>query len=426
MRQQEDKKSKYANIMKAIYKKIIFILPILAMLMSGCSNEEPYATASSDDFPQILDPLFPDHKKGELPVVANIARDANFKMDIVVTPSASTEVKWYIDDKEVAQGCKIDMALPAGSYTMKVVATNGSQSTYREGIVKVNPLASDPWSEKVGFERILAPGAPATIPGVNLGVVRSVKIGDIEVTNVTYHPEIESIQFEVPKNVSNGVHRLYFVDSDGNEYGANTVTISADALVISGAERMTVDTEVTLKGINLNTVTAMKLGDKTMEIVSKSNTEMVVKCPTMADGDYTLQGTASTGSVQFISGNQIVSQFKVAVSSQKTLWSGHHYVSWDQPDSSPNKTFNKLSADIFKAMKPGTTLTIHYSIEPSAEYHKMGVATGWWSDLIPQFEFQEDGVKTVEMTQEMLDKIAAEAGFLIVGHGFYIDMVTMK
>ena len=41
-------------------------------------------------------------------------------------------------------------------------------------------------------------------------------------------------------------------------------------------------------------------------------------------------------------------------------------------------------------------------------------------------EFQEDGVVEIVLTQEILSKILAEDGFLCVGHGYYVDKVTLE
>lgn len=402
------------------------MLPLMGMIFTACQSDEPFATVSATDAPQILDPLFPDKVKGELPVVANINRDQRFKMNLVVTPSATTTVTWYIDGAEYATGCKMDTTMLAGKYTMKVVAANAGKETYREGYIQVNPLPTDPTSAPRAFERIIAPGAPAVIYGTNLEQVQTLKFGDNIVSDFTYNAEEGSIAYEVPQSAQNGVYRLVLEDAEGVEYGANTVTVSAGALVIAGADRFTVGEEAVLTGINLNTVTSVKVGDVEAPIVSKTNTTLTVKCPAMADGDYMLTGTTDGGVVEFIAGAEIAQQIKVAVTSLRSLWSGHHYVSWHQEDGDANKTFNLIPIDTFKSIKPGSTLIINYSIKADDEYHKMGVATGWWADMIPQFEFQEDGVLELEMTKERLDRIADEAGFLIIGHGFYVDRVSVR
>lgn len=412
--------------MKLINKSILAAASTLLLMAGACQSDEPFSTVADTDAPQILDPLFADYVGGQPAVIANIHRDENFKMNLVVTPSSTTQVKWWIDDALLTEGCKLDTTFLAGTYTMKVTAENSAGSTYRMGVIKVSPLPDDPYSEAVGFERITAPGAPATLLGTNLDKVASLRFADGAEMPFTYDSSASCISYTVPETATNGVHRLILTDADGVDYGANTVTVSAGALVIAGAERMTVGENTTLTGINLNTVETLRLGDTPLTVVSKSNTSITVKCPEMEEGSYMLSGVAAAGDVQFIAGNEIVSAMKVEVSANKALWEGHHYVSWDNNDASPNKTFNLLPLSLFESMKPGTTLTFEYSIEPSAAYHKMGLATGWWTDLVPQFEFSTNGSVSIEMTAERLSLIKQQAGFIVIGHGFYIDRVTAK
>ena len=79
-------------------------------------------------------------------------------------------------------------------------------------------------------------------------------------------------------------------------------------------------------------------------------------------------------------------------------------------------------------MRAGSILRIHYSVEPTAEYHQIRTTTVAWNDLpgTAVIEFSEDGVAEVELTQEALDMIAAEGGFICVGHGYYVDLVTVE
>lgn len=61
---------------------------------------------------------------------------------------------------------------------MKVTATTSiGKSTYREGLIQVNPLADDPWATEIGFERIITTGAKAQLYGNNLDKVNSIVIG---------------------------------------------------------------------------------------------------------------------------------------------------------------------------------------------------------------------------------------------------------
>lgn len=414
--------------MKPIYKTLI-LMPALAFVLTGCSSDEPFATATDTDAPHILDPIFPDKVNGKLPVVANINRDANFKMTLTVTPSQSTVVEWFIDGESVATGTAIDMPLLAGSYPMKVTATTtAGKSTYREGIINVATLEGDPWATTASFERIIAPGSTACLYGDNLQKVKSLRIGTAAVPRVTYNAADGSITYQVPEAIENGTRRLVLVDADGMEYGANTVTVSSAPLVTSGADRMTAGARCVLTGINLGKIDKLTIGTQDLAIAERSDAEITVLCPALTDGEYTLAGTAAGGPVQFFIDGAVRDDATVVVSSEQTLWTGHHYVSWDLPDGDPNKTFNLIGADVFASMKPGSIMTIHYSIEPAAEYHQLRTVTGWWTDLpgTSTLEFSENGSKEVVMTADALALIAEQAGFLCVGHGYYVDLVTLR
>lgn len=415
--------------MKSIYKSLI-ILPVLAFALAGCdSNDEPFSVASETDEPHILDPTFPDREYGQLPVVAKIKRDDNFKMSVTVTPSQSTEVDWFIDGVKVATGTTIDLPLLAGSYNMKVTATTTvGKSTYREGIVEVGTLDGDPWANTVNFERVIAPGKTATLYGDNLQKVKSMRIGNTDVPSVTYNAGDGSISYTVPASLENGTMRVVLIDAEGMEYGANTVIASSSPLIISGANRMTSGATGELIGINLDRVTALTLGSSVLNIVEQSDTRIKVECPVLDEGEYKLTGAAQNGTVQFLIDNTLKDEVITTISSAQTLWEGHHYVSWDYPDGHPNKTFNLIPAEVFASMKPGSILSIHYSVEPSAEYHQLKTVTGWWTDLpgTSVTEFQEDGVKEVVMTADILAIIAEQQGFLCVGHGYYVDLVTLR
>lgn len=413
--------------MKLLYKIAVAVLPVIAL--SSCSKDEPFSVASSSDEPHILDPIFPDRINGELPVVSNINRDANFKMSLTVTPSQSTEVVWFIDGEQVATGTAIDTPLLAGSYNMKVTATTTEgKSTYREGIINVNPLDGDPWAYQVDYERIVSPGKSAVLYGNNLSTVKSMRIGDVSVNSIAFNPETGTISYSVPENLTDGTVRLIMIDADGTEYGGNLITVSSSPLITSGADRMTSNSECELTGINLDKITTLNINGNAMEIVAKVPNSLIVKCPALDDGEYVLSGTSAAGAVRFYINGSVVDETSVIVSSEQTLWSGHHYVSWDLDDSSPNKTFNLIAPEVFTSIKPGSILSIHYSVEPTAEYHQIRTTSGWWTDLpgTAVVEFSADGVLEVTLTQEALAMIAEQAGFLCVGHGYYVDLVTLR
>lgn len=417
--------------MKKIYL-FLFALLGFGVTFTSCNDEEPFSTASADDDPRILDPIFPDRENGELPVVSNINRDANFSMTLTVTPADYTTVVWFIDGKEVHTGKEIDTLLYAGTYPLKVTATTlAGKSTYREGIIKVNPLSDDPWSIQNGFERIIAPQTTSCLYGTNLENVKGITIGNVEVTsfNLVSTENGAYLEYVVPE-LPEGEHRVVFTDAEGNKYGANTVKVSYSALITSGAERTNANSEWTMNGINLDQISSLNIDGKEINtFIAQSATSLTVTCPDLTDGEYKLIGkTKDGGVVKFYQNNNIVEEMTTVVSSERVLWEGHHYVSWDLPDDNPNKTFNLIGLDVFSSLKAGAVMKIHYSIAPEAEYHQMRTTTGWWNDLpgTAAFDFSENGVKELTLTQEMLDMIQAESGFLCVGHGYYVDLVTVQ
>lgn len=418
--------------MKKIYH-ILLIMLAMSFGLIACTEETPFSTATENDDPRILDPLFPDRVNGELPVVSNISRDANFSMTLTVTPADYTTVTWFIDGEEIQTGKEIDLALKAGTYHLKVTATTSiGKSTYREGLIQVNPLADDPWATEIGFERIITTGAKAQLYGNNLDKVNSIVIGGKTTTDIAYTENGENsyIEYTVPEGLADGTYRIILVDNGGNEYGGNKVTVTSDALITAGSERTTANSEWVMTGINLNQIESFTFGGQTVSsFIRQSETEIAFTCPSLEDGEYTLTGKTTSGKeVMFYTTTGNITEQTVVVSSERVLWEGHHYVSWDLPDDNPNKTFNLIGKDVFASIKAGAVLSIYYSVNSADEYHQLRTTTGWWNDLpgTAVIEFQEDGVKQVQLTQEVLDKIQTEDGFLCIGHGYYVDRISVQ
>ena len=418
--------------MKKIYH-ILLIMLAMSFGLIACTEETPFSTATENDDPRILDPLFPDQVNGELPVVSNISRDANFSMTLTVTPADYTTVTWFIDGEEIQTGKEIDLALKAGTYHLKVTATTSiGKSTYREGLIQVNPLADDPWATEIGFERIITTGAKAQLYGNNLDKVNSIVIGGKTATDIAYTENGENsyIEYTVPEGLADGTYRIILVDNGGNEYGGNKVTVTSDALITAGSERTTANSEWVMTGINLNQIESFTFGGQTISsFIRQSETEIAFTCPSLEDGEYTLTGKTTSGKeVMFYTTTGNITEQTVVVSSERVLWEGHHYVSWDLPDDNPNKTFNLIGKDVFASIKAGAVLSIYYSVNSADEYHQLRTTTGWWNDLpgTAVIEFQEDGVKQIQLTQEVLDKIQTEDGFLCIGHGYYVDRISVQ
>ncbi len=417
-------------------KKIYYILlALLAMnfTFTACNDDEPFSTATADDDPRILDPIFTDGKDGKLPVIAEINRDANLTIDLTVTPADYCSISWLIDGYEVEKGTALDINLKAGTYKFKViVSTEAGKSTYREGTVQVNPLADDPWATTVGVERIITPGADARFYGNNLDKVKSIIIDGQTITDIIYVESEDGnyLEYAVPTDLAEGEHRVILVDINSSEYGANTVNATNASLVTGGAERTNPDKEWVMTGLNLDKITSLTFAGQTFtQFIRQTATEIAITSPDLSDGEYSLTGKTSSGAdVQFYSANGTVTEQTVIVSSKIVLWEGHHYVSWNLPDGDPNKLFNLIGKDVFASMKAGATLSISYSVAPGDDYHKLETRSGNWSYLpgTGATEFSQDGVLVFQLTQDMLNMIQAENGFICVGHGYYVDMVTVQ
>lgn len=118
------------------------------------------------------------------------------------------------------------------------------------------------------------------------------------------------------------------------------VKVTNASLVISGANRATANVDWTISGINLENIASLTIGGQTVsQFSNQSSTEITLTCPDLSDGSYTMTGKTRSGeAVQFLNDNITTTEQTVTVSTEITLWSGHHYVSWDKPDGDPNKT----------------------------------------------------------------------------------------
>lgn len=177
---------------------------------------------------------------------------------------------------------------------------------------------------------------------------------------------------------------------------------------------------------NLGTVTKVMVGGKEVAFeVLEEGTALKLTAPTgLENGDYDI--TLVDGEGNQFSGGTIKVTTEPRPSMENTLWEGHHYVSWDLGDGDPNKNFNLITKDQVAKWKEGQTLRVYCSMKDDDAYHQIKLATDWWTDLTSPYEFGEGNVMKFELTQDALDKMAAENGFICVGHGYYVDKVTIE
>lgn len=177
---------------------------------------------------------------------------------------------------------------------------------------------------------------------------------------------------------------------------------------------------------NLGTVTKVMVGGKEVAFeILEEGTAMKLTAPAdLENGDYAITLVDGDG-VEFPGGTiKVTSEPKPSM--ENVLWEGHHYVSWDLGDGDPNKNFNLITKDQVAKWKEGQTLRVYCSMKDDDAYHQIKLATAWWTDLTSPYEFGEGNVVKFELTQDTLDKMAAEEGFICVGHGYYVDKVTIE
>ncbi|WP_259318991.1 hypothetical protein [Segatella copri] len=177
---------------------------------------------------------------------------------------------------------------------------------------------------------------------------------------------------------------------------------------------------------NLGTVTKVMVGGKEVAFEAlEEGTALKLTTPTgLENGDYDI--TLVDGEGNQFSGGTIKVTTEPRPSMETTLWEGHHYVSWELGDGDPNKSFNLIKKDQVAKWKEGQILRVYCSMKDDDTYHQIKLATTSWTDLTSPYDFGKGNVVKFELTQDALDKMAAENGFICVGHGYYVDKVTIE
>lgn len=429
-------------------KYMLLAAAALTLVFTGCKSDEPFDTQSADDYPRIL---YPVNESGTGTFTYTLDNpDVPLHDSVIVTPSKFTTVQWLLDEHVVVNGTHINMCLPAGKYNLKIVATTqAGKSTSRWGTVTVIPYAMDPYSEAVGSERIVAPGAEAVLLGQNLTVVK--KIGflteypwasqdghtpapvaakGVEITDFTATDT--QIDYVVPAELAVGAYYVAFYDEEDKLYGANIVNVVSSALVIELAE-VTEGGSIDLKGIFLNQVKSLKLqgeaGSFDLAVTDATESAVSVALPEAAKaGTYTLTGVLDNGSaLQFATENGIVEEvvLKISPSGEVVVWTGSQEINWGDAN---------LTIELaILAEHVGEDINIYYELVDMPEgYHQMAFASAWsWKSNpltdAPKYDpLDDEGKKSFKITKAMYDACADDGGgMLCVGYGYKITKVSI-
>ena len=196
-------------------------------LFTSCSeDDEPFITATEDDYPRILQPWFGQWEDGEPTVYKSLSRDVTYVDSVTVTPALYTTVEWFLDGEKINDGTRISKQLLAGEYILKIVATTTKgKTTSRTGKLVVNALDGDPKLSDKNTKRWLIPGTEVSIPCENLTEVKAVRIGTTAVSGAKV--ENGNLKFTVP-SMDDGDYQLVVTDGSGTEFGCNKFTVSKD------------------------------------------------------------------------------------------------------------------------------------------------------------------------------------------------------
>ena len=109
-------------------------------------------------------------------------------------------------------------------------------------------------------------------------------------------------------------------------------------------------------------------------------------------------------------------------------WTGHLSISWSSPESDPGHFFNVVPNLLpLEELKVGNVFKIKYSIVNDAEYHELAISNiNWDEPYFVRTNVSEAGELEFEITQEIYDNIQSTGGFIIIGHGYYLDMVSVQ
>lgn len=423
--------TKTKKYMKKIYS-LLLLIAAAAVSFTSCKDDEPFATASEDDFPQILLPWFGEWENGEPSEYKNFPRNLEYVDSVTVTPARYTTVDWYIDGEKINTGIKCSRYFEAGTYLLKIVATTTKGlETSRTGKLVVRPVDGDPIFSDVSGERLVAPGNKATLTGTNLANVKKLLIGGTE-AQISKVSDTQ-IEYVVPE-VADGNYRVEVADASttyggiytsGDSYANMNIFITKTPYVNDAELKAMAGGDVEITGLNLQNVKTITIGDKDATIKSQSNNSLVFTCPTgIAVGEYEVKGTANDGSAVIFNGSSnkisIVEQLETVIytgPSEKTAWTGIMFGA----DQIPGL-----------GIKEGSTIIAYLTADEGA----IGaIATTWWNKINSGDGWEADGevIKTnlpagkctLEYTVTTMQYLNQQ-GLGIIGNGFVVDKITVK
>ncbi len=444
------------NIFK--YLAACFVCCGLSVAFTSCSSDEdPFFSASEDDYPRIINTDLPEGKGGEPAALPSIERTTNFTCEVIVTPVHYTTVTWFVDDEQVGEGLKIDVPVLAGDHLVKVVATTTKGlSTYRLLTLNVRPATDDPELAKDGRSRWLTIGTTTTIDCKNIkNNVTKVFIGKTEASNVSYADG--KLTFDIPA-MDEGEYTV-IIEADGMRYGCGVFTVSTEEYQDPGereiyegpSEKLAwsaiawVNDDYVALGLKpgMTVKVYVNADEGAAGAIATSwwkdiNTGIQWDEPEggcrqeLPEGKsvmtYTIATTQYMDEQGFavIGNGFVVEKITVEEPSETVIYEG----------PSDKLAWNAItwSADEFPSLgiKVGTVITVYYIADEGAAG---AIATSWWKDINTGIQWDEpeggckqdlpEGKGKMEYEVTTLDYLN-EQGLGIVGNAYIIEKVTIK
>ena len=426
--------------------KFLYIVAMVILVsFTACENNTPFDKQTANDDPIILRP-YNESGAGTSFDYYCANPDVPLYDSVVVTPTAYTTVKWYLDDQLVYTGKKINMCFPTGKYKLLIEAvTTAGKRTTRFGFVTVGAFSDAPYASGSADGVHIVPGVEMEIPGKNMSKVAKVMLtSDLyskeEVCScVPTSKDDGAVKVTLPE-VKDGTYYLRFVDGEGKIHGSGNVQIQHGAYVLSGYEEFTPQQEWVISGVNLEHVASVKLDDAVITAITVTSSAITLTAPNVEAGMHTLSIMDKTGAaVPFITHDGIVSQVKTKArditAPEIDLWKGSTVLKWDAERI-------KVTKEQMAEVSAGDSIFIEFSILPSGdpeyydpekgdlnEYHALRIVTDWdgANDVLPQEPM--DGVSSpfaFVYTADRKSLVESKGSMSLVGWGCTITRIYTK
>ena len=193
---------------------------------------------------------------------------------------------------------QIELKVPVQAQTGKIILSNGAEipiEVYSKEVLNVVLPTFTSFAPTT-----IKPGAVLTITGKDLDLVDMVEFGGgkiIPSNNFSLNTAGTEIKVNVPEDAQDGILKLLAKSGVAVEGGTPLTTVMPSGLTVT-PEQVKNDKEITIKGANLDLVSAVKFGDLEAVISSKAADKIVLTVPKTATALKATLVTLSTKTIE--------------------------------------------------------------------------------------------------------------------------------